>query len=195
MNGFTNPKTYNMNSTTDMNYTTDMNSTTDIVNHNNISLIDIHTIQHSLKLSYKNLILHSFHFFLAKHLLDNHIIDSTTFQNILSIPLFLNPSNHTFNSLFLSNLKYFSYLSFLYRKPTVSSYAPSLLTNNIDKPRDLITTLVRLANDKNIPNAPTTPDKNSNKDIGNVPQAPIKQKRKYTRKPKVFSIQNELKNE
>jgi len=63
-----------------------------------------------------------------------------------------------------------------------------------DKPTDLISSLVNLANNKE-PIVPPASPANSNKATDGdeaVPGAPVKQKRKYNRKPKAVPIAGEL---
>ena len=150
----------------------------------------------------KHALLHSFSFFLAKRALDANVFDLPTFHNFLRSSNFFDdiPSLHSFFldldlKLILKDAKNARVtqkkeLAGKGKKQTKAKKGDA----SGDKPTDLISSLVNLANGKEPivpPSSPTTSNKATDGEEA-APGAPVKQKRKYNRKPKSVPIAEEL---
>jgi hypothetical protein len=150
----------------------------------------------------KHALLHAFTFFLANHALQHNVFDKTTFD------LFLR-SSHFFDDLplllsFFQNLDLLTILkdskialkTYLKEKNGKAKKQPKTKKSdaNSDKPTDLISSLVNLANSKEPIANPSSPANviRSTDGAEAAPGAPVKQKRKYNRKPKTVAISEEL---
>ena len=147
----------------------------------------------------KHALLHSFTFFLAKQSLDAGILDQSSFLAFLHKFLFFQDSSSLSN--FFQNLDLKTLLKD--SKNAVKTYAKeqnaktkrqpkakkekAAKDTDPDAPTDLISTLVSLANSKEPVAHPSSPV-NTLKNAEVAPDAPVKQKRKYSKKPKVEAI-------
>lgn len=147
----------------------------------------------------KHALLHSFTFFLAKQSLDAGILDLSSFHAFLHKFLFFHDSSslsNFFQNLDLKTLLKDSKLAvknYAKEQNTKTKRQPKAKKEKVakdtdpDAPTDLISTLVSLANSKEPVAHPSSPV-NTLKNAEVAPDAPMKQKRKYNKKPKVDSI-------
>ena len=145
----------------------------------------------------KHALLHAFTLHLAKTSLDSGLFDQDLFDRFLaSQSFFLDiPSLHNLFLLldFKNLLKNAKNARKTFEKnATAKEKKPRAKKEKkgTDEPTDLISSLVSLASSKE-PIVPPASPENTMKAV-EEPGSPVKQKRKYTRKPKVASVAEEL---
>ena len=148
-------------------------------------------------LSSKHATLHSFLFFIATKSLDSNLFDLNTFNSFLHNLSFFNDNLHIsiLFDQFLHNIKNTAKDAKLFiknyhknvndNKKTKKGKNPNIIPNE-DQSNDLISALVKLANNKEPILNQLDQTNTANTDTEALPQ--VKQKRKYTRKPKIESI-------